>query len=158
MKIAFQGTLVMLSMMAGTIFPFMSISLAHYCGLLGHVREWINPLWGFIFGFGWFAIGVFADERSPFAQRFGGIVWPLATCFVLFVSYGRLYGSRGKWRGCMLVAIAMSFVVILPSGSAIFRYVPTYSETLHAVYWRKSRYHLDRYPADKLPSVYDRMN
>jgi len=133
-KIAFQGTLVMLSLIAGTLFPYIFFSLAHSCCLLGHVREWINPFWGFIFGFGWFIVGFFTSERSPLALRFGGFGWPLAICFVLFIFYGRLYDVGGKLRRCTLVAIAMSFVVILPGSCAVFRYVPTWSGTMNAVY------------------------
>ena len=134
MKIAFQSTLVMLSLIAGTIFPFMSVSMPHSGFLLGHVREWINPIWGFVFGFGWFIVGFLTSVRSPLAQRFGEIAWPLAICFVLFTLYGRLYDAEKKTRCGTLLAVAISFIVILPGDLAILRYVPTWSQTLNVVY------------------------
>jgi hypothetical protein len=79
-------------------------------------------------------VGLFADIHSPFAQRFGSLVWPLAICLFLFVSYGRLYDAEKKIRRHIVVAIAISFIVILPSAWTIFRYLPTWSEILQSVY------------------------
>jgi hypothetical protein len=134
LKTVFQSALVMLSLMAGTAFPFVAVSLSHYCCLIGNVREWANPFWGFVFGFGWFIAGIFTDNRSPLAQRFGGVFWPAAICIFLFICYGRLYDAKTTIRRRILVAIIVSFIVVLPATWAIFRYIPTWSETLQAVY------------------------
>lgn len=101
MKIAFQGTLLMFSLIAGTVFPFISSSIAHSCCLTGHYREWINPFWGFVFGVGWFIVGLFADIRSPFA-----------------------HDAEKKIRCHIVLATAISLIVILPSAWTTFRYPP----------------------------------
>jgi hypothetical protein len=125
---------MMLSLIAGTVLPFASVSLARSFGATGHVGEWINPFWGFVFGFGWFIAGFFARVGSPLVSRFGSLVWPLAICLFLFVSYGRLYDAEKRIRRHIVVAIAISFIVILPSAWTILRYLPTWSEILQSVY------------------------
>jgi hypothetical protein len=126
---------MMLSLLAGTVLPFASVSLARSFGVTGHEGEWISPFWGFVFGFGWFIAGCFARVGSPFVSRFGSLVWPLIVCFFLFILYGRLYDAEGRTRRRILLAIATSFIVILPGAwGVLFRYVPTYSEILQSIY------------------------
>jgi hypothetical protein len=61
--------LSIMSAFVGCLFPFVSLG--------SYAKEPINIVWGFIYGFGWYAAGLLSDPRNPWAQLFGGKIWPL---------------------------------------------------------------------------------
>jgi len=126
-KIIFQISLAALSVLVGTFGLVL-------CDAYFRV---VNLFWGFVCGFGWYIIGFFASERSPFAQRYGGVIWPIIVFVLLLKIYGQVYEMTGRKRRVCLALVAASFFLIVPQRWTSMEpliYVPIYINTLNSVY------------------------
>ena len=111
----------------GTILPAFSTG--------EQFRHPVNLIWGFIYGFGWYAAGFVAGIRSPNVQLFGSLIWPLmifsATTYLTLLLTPSRTGSI-----TMVIAVASLFF-ILPEDFILrtwLKYIPVYLGILSAVY------------------------
>jgi hypothetical protein len=121
--------LSLLSAFVGCVLPFISID--------GYARNPINLIWGFLYGFGWYVAGMLSDPRNPWAQMFGGIVWPIIIMgFIVYLA--RFLSEIQTPKKILIVSLLfLSLFVIVPqkiiSGS-ILENMPTYYSILFVVY------------------------
>jgi hypothetical protein len=118
-----------ISAFVGTVLPMASA--------LGPIRRPTNPLFGFIYGFGWFVGGFIENVRSPNVQLFGSLIWPFIVMLMIAYFLGSLLSSHSDRKPAIMLGCLVLLAFII-SGDFIqstpLRYVPTYSSTLFVVY------------------------
>lgn len=118
-----------MSAFVGCLLPFVSLG--------SHAKAPINIIWGFIYGLGWYAAGLMSDPRNPWAQLFGGKIWPLLVVGSIVYAAGFLRKVQNPIRTVIMVFLFISLFVALPRrliiGSPLDN-IPTYSNILSAVY------------------------
>jgi hypothetical protein len=121
--------LSIMSAFVGCLFPFVSLG--------SYAKEPINIVWGFIYGFGWYAAGLLSDPRNPWAQLFGGKIWPLLIMGSLVYAAGFLRNVQNPTRTVIMLLVFVSLFAVLPRrliiGSPVDN-IPTYSKILSVVY------------------------
>jgi hypothetical protein len=118
----------MMTAFIGCLLPFVSI---------GHAKPPINVIWGFIYGLAWYAAGLLSDPRNPWAQLFGGKIWPLLIMASILCAAGFLRKVQNPARAVIVSFLFISLFAALPNrliiGSPLDN-IPTYSKVLSAVY------------------------
>jgi len=113
----------------GCALPFISIG--------SYVKHPINVIWGFIYGLGWYAAALLSGPRNPWAQLFGGKIWPLLMMGSIVYAAGLLRNVRNPTRTVVMLVLFVSLFVVLPRrfiiGSPLDN-IPTYSDILSVVY------------------------
>jgi hypothetical protein len=118
-----------MSAFVGCLLPFVSLG--------SNAKPPINLLWGFIYGVGWYAVGLVSDPRNPWAQLFGGKIWPLLIIVSLVYAAGFLRKVQNPARAVIMSFLFISLFAVLPDrlviGSPLGN-IPTYSKILSVVY------------------------
>jgi hypothetical protein len=103
---------------------------------IGHAKR-LNLTWGFIYGLGWHAAGLLSDPRNPWAQLFGGKIWPVIVIISIVFAARFVRHLPNRTKTAITELLFASLFVILPNhliiGSSL-DYIPTYSKILPAVY------------------------
>jgi hypothetical protein len=123
-RLAFSFSLLIF----GTFLPLFKI---------GPIREVVNLLWGFIFGFGWYMAGYVANLSSPIVVIFGALVWPIIVFILLYVWAGKILQYEPRPRMLCLIILVLSMFIDVPVHStSVFplRYIPLYINIYGAVY------------------------
>jgi hypothetical protein len=118
-----------MSAFVGCLLPFVSIG--------SYAKEPINIIWGFIYGLGWYGAGLLSGPRNPWAQFFGGKIWPLLVIGSIVYAAGFLRNVQNPIRTVIMLFLFISLFVVLPRrliiGSPLDD-IPTYSKILSVVY------------------------
>ena len=118
----------MMSAFVGCLLPFVSI---------GHAKPPINIIWGCIYGLGWYAAGLLSDPRNPWAQLFGGKIWPLLIVASLVYAAEFPRKVQNPARTVIMSFLFLSLLIVLPRHliiASVLDNIPTYSKMLSAVY------------------------
>ena len=119
----------MMSAFVGCLLPFVSTG--------AYAKEPINIIWGFIYGLGWYAAGLLSDPRNPWAQLFGGKIWPLLIIASIVYAAGFLRNVQNPTRTMIMLLFFVSLFAVLPRRLIIggpLDNIPIYSKILSVVY------------------------
>jgi hypothetical protein len=124
-----SGLLALLSAFLGCILPFISI--------FPSIKNPVNLIWGFVYGFGWYVAGTVSDPRDRWAQFFGGVVWPILVMVAIMYSARFLTQVRTTAKSIIILFIFLSISIVLPQhfiAESFLEKIPTYYSILFVVY------------------------
>jgi hypothetical protein len=123
------GVYALASAFVGMLLPMVSA--------VGPIHRPTNLPLGFVYGFGWYVWGLAQGLRSPNAQLFGSLIWPVIVMLAITYFFGRSLSNYSGRKPAIIVGSVVLLFLIIPGGLVArtpLRYVPIYSTILFIVY------------------------